>query len=60
MSKVGFIIDKIPSAPEVKRFSTLNDLDAADLALYGGEEYELGMTVKPEKWEDAKALVESC
>ncbi len=57
MSKVGFVIDKIPVAPEVVKFASLNNLDAADLAFYGGEEYELVMTVKPEKWEGAKALV---
>lgn len=59
MSKVGFVIDKVPVAPEVERFAALNKLDAVDLAFYGGEEYELVLTVKPEKWEGAKALVRS-
>ena len=57
MSKVGFVIDKVPVAPEVEEFALLNNLDAVDLAFYGGEEYELVLTVKPEKWEQAKALI---
>jgi thiamine-monophosphate kinase len=57
MSKVGFVIDKVPVAPEVEKFALLNNLDAVDLAFYGGEEYELVLTVKPEKWEQAKALI---
>jgi thiamine-monophosphate kinase len=58
-NKVGFLLDKIPVAVEVKEFAAQNNLDAADLALFGGEEYELVLTVKPGKWEEAKAVVES-
>jgi thiamine-monophosphate kinase len=57
MSKVGFVIDKVPIASEVEKFASLNNLNATDLAFYGGEEYELVVTVKPEKWEEAKAQV---
>ena len=59
LSNVGFELDKVPVAPEVKRFAELNSLDASELALYGGEEYELVVTVKPEKWDDAVAAVEA-
>ena len=59
LSNVGFELDKIPVAPEVKRFAELNGLDAAELALYGGEEYELVVTVKPEGWAAAVAAVEA-
>ena len=58
-SKVGFVIDNVPVAPEVEKFAAQNNLDAVDLAFYGGEEYELVLTVKPEKWEAAKAVVEA-
>ena len=56
-SNVGFELDKVPVAPEVKRFAELNSLDASELALYGGEEYELVLTVKPEVWATALAAV---
>jgi thiamine-monophosphate kinase len=58
-SKVGFEVDKVPVAPDVKRFAELNSLDASELALYGGEEYELVLTVKPESWAEAVAAVEA-
>ena len=59
LSNVGFELDKVPVAPEVKRFAELNGLDALELALYGGEEYELVVTVKPDRWADAVAAVEA-
>jgi thiamine-monophosphate kinase len=58
-SNVGFELEKVPVAPEVKRFAELNSLDALELALYGGEEYELVLTVKPEGWATALAAVEA-
>ena len=58
MSEVGFLIDKVPIAPEAEEFALRNGLNPWDLALYGGEEYELVLTVKPEKWSQAKAAVE--
>jgi thiamine-monophosphate kinase len=59
MSKVGFVLDKVPIAPEAEKFARENGLSPVDLAFYGGEEYELVLTVKPQKWEEAKALVEA-
>jgi len=59
LSKLGFELDKVPVAPEVKRFAELNSLDASELALYGGEEYELVVTVKPDGWATAVAAVEA-
>ena len=58
MSEVGFLIDKVPIAYEAEEFALRNGLNPWDLALYGGEEYELVLTVKPEKWSQAKAAVE--
>lgn len=58
-SKVGFLLDKLPIAPEVQEFAKTNNIDEADLVFYGGEEYELVLTVKPEKWEEAKSVVEA-
>ncbi len=58
LSKVGFVVTSVPVADEVRRFAEFNRLDALDLALYGGEEYELVVTVKPKLWVDAERAVE--
>jgi thiamine-monophosphate kinase len=59
LSKVGFLIDTLPIAPEAQEFALQNSLDPAELALYGGEEYELVLTIKPGKWTEAQALVQA-
>ena len=59
MSGVGFLVNSVPVAHEVRCFAEFNRLDALELALYGGEEYELVVTVKPELWADAEAAVEA-
>jgi thiamine-monophosphate kinase len=56
-SNVGFVLDTVPIAPEVKQFAELFQLDPNELALYGGEEYELVVTIKPGKWQKARAAV---
>jgi thiamine-monophosphate kinase len=58
-SRVGFVITSVPVADEVLRFAEFNGLDALELALYGGEEYELVVTVKPKRWADAETAVEA-
>ena len=58
LSKVGFLLDRIPIADEVTEFAQLNKVDASNLALYGGEEYEIIATIKPEGWHKAKRAVE--
>ena len=59
LSNVGFELEMVPVTPEVKRFAKLNNLDASELALYGGEEYELVVSVKPEGWAVAEAAVKA-
>jgi thiamine-monophosphate kinase len=56
-SKVGFLIDNPPIASEVREFAEVNKLSSSELALYGGEEYELVLTVKPKLWDKAKKTV---
>lgn len=56
-SKVGFLLDRLPIARETIRFADLFDLDPVDLCLYGGEEYEIIVTVKAGLWERAKRRV---
>jgi thiamine-monophosphate kinase len=58
-SGVGFVVSQLPVADEARQFAALNELDAATLALHGGEEYELVLTVKPQMWAAAEAAVEA-
>ena len=57
-SKVGFLINKLPIAKEAEEFAEINRLDPLELTLYGGEEYELVLTIKPNLWRKAKKAVE--
>jgi len=57
-SEVGFIVDDVPIAPEAIKFAEFHNLDPVELSLYGGEEYELVVTVKPSLWEVAERTVE--
>lgn len=59
LSNVGFTIDIIPVSDEVKEFAKQNGFESSELALYGGEEYELVLTVNPDGWVDAVAAVEA-
>ena len=59
MSGVGFLVNSVPVADEVRRFAEFNGLDALELALHGGEEYELVVTVKPKRWADAEMAVKA-
>jgi thiamine-monophosphate kinase len=58
-SNVGFCLDKLPVAPEAERFAELYGFDPVELVLYGGEEYELLVTVKAGLWQEAKKAVEA-
>jgi thiamine-monophosphate kinase len=57
-SKVGFLIDRLPIAKEAEKFAEINNLDPLELVLYGGEEYELVLTLKPKIWKRAERAVE--
>jgi thiamine-monophosphate kinase len=52
-SNVGFVLDKVPIAREAKIFARINRLDPFELAFYGGEEYELVVTINPKKFSKA-------
>jgi len=58
-SNIGFSIDKLPIAKEAKEFARINNLNPTELTLYGGEEYELVITVSPKLWEKAKDAVQN-
>ncbi len=58
-SHVGFVIDNLPVAHEVEKFAEIQGLNPVELSLYGGEEYELLVTIKPGLWQDARKAVEN-
>ena len=56
-SGVGFMIDNLPVSSEVLEFAKRNSIDPVELALYGGEEYELILTIKRSSWKKAARTV---
>ena len=57
-SNVGLVIDNLAVAREAEEFAKIHDLDPVELSLYGGEEYELVVTIKPKLWGKAKKAIE--
>ncbi|MGQ9625247.1 MAG: thiamine-phosphate kinase, partial [Candidatus Bathycorpusculaceae bacterium] len=55
---VGFLIDKLPIADEAEKFAEIHNIDPLELMLYGGEEYELVLTLKPKLWKKAEKAIE--
>lgn len=53
-SNVGILIDKIPVSRKAQDFASTVRCDAANLALYGGEEYHLIVTVKRSRMKSAR------
>jgi thiamine monophosphate kinase len=47
MSNVGIRIETVPISKAARQFAARYAYDARNLALYGGEEYHLIVTVKP-------------
>jgi thiamine-monophosphate kinase len=58
-SEVGINLHTIPMAAEMERFAREHRLSSLELALYGGEEYELVVTIRPERFKDLKRRVPS-
>ena len=56
-SGIGFEVTSLPMAPEAMEFAKIYGLNPEELALYGGEEYELVLTIKPEGWKKAERAV---
>lgn len=51
-----FKIFNIPISNEAMEFAHLHSLNPMDLALYGGEEYELILTIKRDEWNKAMEI----
>ncbi|MEM2094656.1 MAG: thiamine-phosphate kinase [Candidatus Bathyarchaeia archaeon] len=58
MSGRGFEISRLPIAYEAEEFAEIHKLDVKELVLYGGEEYELVVTIDPNRFEKAMSLVQ--
>ena len=56
-SKVGFVIDNLPTSEGAAKFASFHGINPSDLCLYGGEEYEIVVTVKPNLFEKARKKV---
>ena len=50
-------IDRVPVAPELSNLAEVLPIDAMELALGGGEDYELLATVRPGAFDEAAAKV---
>lgn len=59
MSGVGIRLSRLPYAEGLERFASLNSCSAEELALYGGEEYEVVGTVKKGRIAEAKRKAKS-
>jgi thiamine-monophosphate kinase len=59
MSRVGIMLTEVPYAKGLEDFASRNSYSAEDLALYGGEEYEIVGTVRRERLREAKARARS-
>jgi thiamine-monophosphate kinase len=57
MCRRGFEVTDLPIAEEARVFAEENRLDPTDLALYGGEEYELIVTIQDGSWDRAVKAV---
>jgi thiamine-monophosphate kinase len=56
-SDVGFRVERLPASPEATRFAEMHGLDLSELVFYGGEEYELVLTVRPDAMNSARAAL---
>jgi thiamine-monophosphate kinase len=53
-SNVGIVVSHVPVSKAARDFAGLHHYDVNDLALYGGEEYHLVVTVRPRRFNSAK------
>jgi len=56
-SSVGIHLETVPLATEAREFGEKNGISPVELALYGGEEYELVVTVRREGFERVRRRV---
>jgi len=59
MSRVKAVLTEIPISPEAIQFAEKTGIDPLNLALYGGEEYNLIATINAARWAEALDRVEA-
>src|SRR6266436_8260412 len=59
LSQVNIVLETIPVAPEVRVFAKEQGLVPEELALFGGEEYELVLAIKKGRFESARREIPS-
>ena len=59
MSRVKAVLTDIPISPEAIQFAEKAGMNPLNLALYGGEEYNLIVTVNPKNWRKAQGAVKA-
>jgi len=57
MSGVGFKVENLPISREALKLAEINRLNPVELALYGGEEFNIILTVKRKFWRKALKAV---
>jgi thiamine-monophosphate kinase len=59
LSHVNIVLERIPVAPDARRFAEEQGLVAEELALFGGEEYELVVTIAKNRFAAVKGKIPS-
>jgi len=59
LSRVSMIVENVPVSPDVETFAEEQELSPEELALYGGEEYELVVTIPKQNFPMVKRRVHS-
>ncbi|MEN3053608.1 MAG: thiamine-phosphate kinase [Candidatus Methanosuratincola petrocarbonis] len=59
-SGVRLQLSKVPVSSAAEEFASIHRIPAEELALYGGEEYEIVLTIKPEALGRAQLAAERC
>lgn len=59
-SGVRFVLSKVPVSRDAEEFASIHRIPAEELALYGGEEYEIVFTIKPEALGKAQEVAYRC
>ena len=59
LGRVNIIIDKVPVAKAAEKFASFHRLDPEEMALHGGEEYELVCTISRNRFDSVTKLIPS-